>query len=136
MKKLLGLFLIFWIIWSTFASSNSLSIPMSIFWEITHNSSLSGSTLYIFNTWWILLDKQILSSNNYGTNDTNEIDKKINLQKFDGKLRFEIESGNYKYTDIIQTNTWNYDCEDNFIFQENKLCKYNLDLTNAKKLDL
>lgn len=106
---------------------------MTIFWDIIYDTDISWATLKISINWWDIILTQELTSHRYWTNDAFELDKRINLNKFDGNIGYEIVLGNYKYTDIPVINSWDYWCAAEILFQTNKLCKYDLDLKNATK---
>ena len=110
-----------------------LDIPMIIFGDIRWKNIGKWAELFIYDKKGNLLTKSIILENwKYWTNKAFEIDKKINLNKFEDEIVFKIKYWRNIFSNIKIEKDWEYNCNDKLIFQTNKLCKYNLDLTNAQ----
>ena len=112
-----------------------LSIPMIIFGDIKwENINIwNGAEVFIYDEEWELLNKNYVKEIwKYWTNEAFEIDDKVNLTEFEWEAIFKIKYWRTLYSNIKVEESWDYSCNEKLIFQTNKLCKYDLDLTNSK----
>jgi len=120
-------------------NEKALAIPMTIFGEVKWNDLeiWIGAEIFIYNSVWDLLNKNIVKENwKYWTNDGFKIDERININYFEWEPVVKIKYWNYLYNDVnIQRADW-YNCNEKFVFQNNKLCKYEFEVYDTNKISL
>ena len=136
MKKLLWfVFILLISSWHIFANS-SFYVPMQIYWNINYDTwiDIAKPDLLIFDSNGFLIKKiSLVSKNKYWSDEAFDLDNKILLDNFNWKLNFKLKTQNNLYQNIIVSLwTWS-NCNQEPIFQQWKICEYDLFVKNIKK---
>ena len=122
------------IVWNVFSSS--FYVPMQIYWNINYDTwiDIAKPDLLIFDSNGFLIKKiSLVSKNKYWSDEAFDLDNKILLDNFNWKLKFKLKTQNNLYQNIIVSLwTWS-NCNQEPIFQQWKICEYDLFVKNIKK---
>lgn len=135
MKKVFLFIILNLLVWISFWAN--FFVPMTIFWNINYETGIDVNNsveLKLYDWGNIFLRKLILTNKSkYGTNSAFDSENKVLLKPFDGNLKFIMKIWDNLYDNIqIIADTW-YNCSTNSIFQQWKLCKYDLVVKNTHK---